>query len=114
MCLLLVNPPAIMSSKFTSAIVLILLIVSFVHSTHEYPMDRTVHSGGPFKIKMLNDFFKACLTIQKIIIDVMDRNVADREALKSYLRQVYAPVLKIISELMQEYSAPPPAYGPFY
>lgn len=57
---------------------------------------------GPFKVKVINDLVKSVLTISKIALDIMSRNLEDRDGLKHYVKQVYGPLFKFIKEVMNE------------
>lgn len=59
-------------------------------------------AAGPFKVKVLNDLVKAMLTIHKIALDILSRNLQDRDGLKYYIKQVYGPLLKFLKEVMNE------------
>lgn len=58
--------------------------------------------AGPFKVKVLNDLVKAMLTIHKIALDILARNLEDRDGLKHYVKQVYGPLIKFLKEVMNE------------
>lgn len=58
--------------------------------------------AGPFKVKVLNDLVKAMLTIHKIALDILSRNLEDRDGLKYYVKQVYGPFLKFLKEILNE------------